>query len=285
MKSLILGLSTATLLFATSLAQAQQENPRERSDRDRVPSAEQKGADSESDRQQLTDYFAGRLMLMNQSTIQMSKMAAERATSPQVKQFAETLVQGHEELNKQLKECAPGIAAMALSESATQHETGFRGTANAERNPGTDRPDEEGAERTPPRGTDQATFEQAEDGDHQALAIAKRGDKGKAVDQILKIERKATENYIRQSTQMLQHYEGQDFDMGYLGFQIGSHIWALAELQALQSQGNEKFQQVVAEATSKVEHHLQEAKEISKALEDDRGNASEDTPRTRRLRQ
>lgn len=47
----------------------------------------------------------------------------------------------------------------------------------------------------------------------------------------------------------------------------------LAELKAIQSSGPKELQQIASDATSKVEKHLEKAKQLAKKLEDDRKNS------------
>lgn len=282
MKLLAAELWTVAIVLLGSFVQAPQE--KQKDTRNQANDGQQDAIHQSGDQKRLTDYFAGRIMLMNESTIRMSEMAEQRATSPEVKEFARQMVEGHRELNQQLKSCAPEIAEFAQIEGATRHETGFRGTPkDAARDRTIQKPTSE-LEADNPLDREEVNTDSATDGNELALRPNSNGIQG--LDRILTIERQATENYIAQSSQMLQRYEGQDFDMGYLGFQIGSHTWALAELEALSSVGSEQFQQIVADATTKVKHHLQEAKELSKKYEDDRRRSgTEEGIRARRLRQ
>ncbi len=194
-----------------------------------TPAATQAGAE-----QLLVQCLAGKLMLMNQSTIQMSEMVEQRASSEEVQQFAQMLAKSHEQLNEELRGIAPEVAASTKLESGEQRTAAFRGTSNRDNSAG-----------------------------------EKTGEAGLVL-RLLELERDATRNYIQSSSQMLQRYQGQDFDMGFLGFQIRAHTWALAELQAMEGTGDEKFQQIIKTATSKAEQHLQQARELAKQFEDDR---------------
>ena len=54
----------------------------------------------------VAEYFAGKLMLMDQSTIQLAQLAEERSTNEKVKQFAKMLADEHMKCNEKLRECA-----------------------------------------------------------------------------------------------------------------------------------------------------------------------------------
>jgi predicted outer membrane protein len=84
------------------------------------------------------------------------------------------------------------------------------------------------------------------------------------------INHKACENHRQMAKQMLESYQGQDFDMAFLGMQIGQHAWLLSELKALDGVGSPEFQEIIVGARQNVEQHLQQAKALSKKFEDDR---------------
>lgn len=113
--------------------------------------------------------------------------------------------------------------------------------------------------------------EHAKHGDHGRAMAAHQGQSA-ALKQICKIEKEAAQNYLDRTQQMLERYNGQDFDMAFLGFQIGSHTWAISELNAMQGVGDEEFQKVVADAKQKMEQHLKQAKQLSKKYEDKEGS-------------
>ncbi|GAB5442671.1 MAG: DUF4142 domain-containing protein [Fuerstiella sp.] len=197
---------------------------------------------------EVAQYFTGRLMLMNHSTILMSDLAARESSTKEVQQFANQLHKAHAKLNRQLAEAAPKIPAIATLDSAGKpHKAGFRGSPVVER---TEAPKEDTEELPRERGELKESFD-------SPLMHA------------LSIERKATDNYLLESTTMLSHHSGQDFDMGYLGFQIGQHTWMLAELKAMESVEDKQFQKLVSDATKHVKKHLKEARELSKKFADE----------------
>ncbi|REK18774.1 MAG: DUF4142 domain-containing protein [Planctomycetota bacterium] len=87
------------------------------------------------------------------------------------------------------------------------------------------------------------------------------------------INHQAAENHLERSEKMLENYQGQDFDMAFLGLQIANHNWLIAELQAIDDVGSSEFQDLLQETTQTVEHHLEKAVALSRKLEDDRRTA------------
>ena len=164
----------------------------------------QKATDSDKS---LSEFFAGRLMLMNHSAIQMSSLATRESSSEEIREFARKLHEGHAKLNRQLSETAPDIVAITSLDSAGKP----KGKDDQPTVPG-ERKEEIGQR-------DNKTVEGR---------APKTMNSGKLLHQVLHVDRQATDNYIQSSVEMLSKYEGQDFDMGFLGFQIGAHTWSLA---------------------------------------------------------
>ncbi len=178
--------------------------------------------------EEITSFFVGSLMLMNEGTIKMSEFAAEKSSNDEIVAFAKKLSEGHKDLNEKLQALAPQIAQM-LEIGKKEYATGFRGTNSGK------------------------TFS-----DNSSLG------------KVLKIQKRASEIYQQSSNKMIESYEGQDFDMAFLGMQIGAHTWAMAELKAMESVGSPHFQQIVEDSKSKIQQHLEEAQRLSNKFEDDK---------------
>ncbi|MCC9642846.1 DUF4142 domain-containing protein [Rhodopirellula sp. JC740] len=86
--------------------------------------------------------------------------------------------------------------------------------------------------------------------------------------QLCQIADQACDNAMRMTRDMLNRYEGQDFQMAFLGQQCVAHTMMLAELKAIESTGPQELQPLAQEAISKVESHLGKAKQLAKKLED-----------------
>lgn len=243
-------ITAAVLAMGCSVAVAQRGVEQRTQVEGNQPQAARHQADSHS-QQHLVKFFAGKLMLMNESTIAMSELAQKQAATQEVKDFAGMLAEGHTKLNQELEQLAPEVAALANLEATQRRTAGFRGNAD-------------NAARNDARQTDRRIAKRGQAADE--VHSSKSADS--TVQEILKIEQKAAQNYIHASTRMLERYQGQDFDMGFLGFQIGAHTWALSELKAMDSVGDEQFQQLVSDATQKIEHHLEQARQLAQKFED-----------------
>ena len=229
-----LGLSLAALSIAClfpALAIAQQ---RATIQEDR-PARQEQAHQEQSPQQvsQLAAYFADKILLANHCEKEISKIAQERSQNAEVRQFAQTLIDDHMQLDQQLSQIAPqAVARFAEHNQARAAGEPFQVRTSA--------------------------VERAE---HEVLT------------QLCAINHRAAANNLKLSKQMLEQYQGQDFDMAFLGMQIGGHAWLLSELQALEGVGSNEFQQLVASTTKQVEEHLKQAQALSKKFEDDRVNA------------
>lgn len=210
---------------------------------------------NQSDEIQLTDYFADKLMLANQSEIELSQIAAQKSSNQEVKQFAEKLIQEHRQLDQKLQQLAPAAA----ERFAERRRPGGRLVDRL-----ADRLDVERSADRP------ASDRIVNDRPAQIRTSARDVAAHDALNKLCMINHEACENHRQLSKQMLESYQGQDFDMAFLGMQIGQHAWLLSELKALDGVGTPEFQEVVTQARQNVEQHLQHAQMLSKKLEDDR---------------
>ena len=214
----------------------------------------------------------------------MAQLAEQRSTNEKVKQFAKMLVEEHTKCSEKLRESAPGLDAVTTLQGAGITRTvGFRSTTDAD--------DKSDAIDNPAKG-DRNARRNADEAERLAGngPTDKDGAEGNKDTQtahamtpmhrILTIERQATENYVQSTTEMLNKYQGGEFDMGFIGFTIGSNTWALAELNAMESVADEKFQKCISDATTKVEQHLMKAEELSKELGADFAQRDSTTPGT-----
>lgn len=304
MKTSILATAFAVIATFGTVAVAQQPATQQNDLRAQQNQNQQQRTDQPGQRGQqsttpVVQYFAGKLMLMNESMMQLNQLAEQKASSDEVKKFAQKMNKEHQQLSQKLRECAPEIAKLTSLSDAQRHAVGFRGT---EGNDATDRQDRSNQDRSntettgdrpnqdQPGNTNDIQLQQRREDDRLSgdraertaargeiettSATSTQGGGDQLVHQILSVDRKAAEGYTQASTQMLQQYQGQDFDMGFLGFQIATHTIAVSELKAMDSVGDEKFQQVVQQASRSMEQHLQEAKQLAHKFENDKSNRS-----------
>jgi len=215
-----------------------------------VPSAAQtKPAEQKADAKQttekvgtedshLTDALAQWLVNGNKAEIELGKLASEKATAPEVKEFAQMMVKDHSAYLEKVQKFT----------------------------------DEKGQ---PVAGADRKTFDNPTEEKRPIIEDAKsdqpkeqhvgfRGDKHAAME---KIGKRAGELHLQMTKDLLNKYQGRDFDMAYVGQQIAAHTQMLANLKAMEENTSGEFQTVVKEGTKTTEMHLNHAKELSAQLQ------------------
>jgi len=188
--------------------------------------------------QEVQRYVTGCLLSKNQAEVELGEFAQQQSQSPQVKEFAQMVVQDHGKLVQQLKQLA-----------------GTQGTAN--------RTDGQLGERTQPAAARNAAGQNAAEPSTAIRATANNT----AVDQLLALEKQIVERCTQAAKEELQQKQGAEFDKCYIGGQIGGHMHMLAALQVIQQDGPEQLRQIAQEAQPTVQMHLDQAKEIMKQLE------------------
>lgn len=255
-RSLLLTAGFGTALCVPTIVAAQEAAPPRAA---QTPPREAQAVDARApgqnqDAQQLTEYFSDQLMLANHSEIELAKIAAERSTNNEVKQFAKMLIEDHTQLDAKLKQVAPKAAENFADRRRVATELGARIARNIR-------------DRVSDRANDRET---PADDRVQTRTAAREAGEHDAFTRLCQINHAAVRNHLELSKQLLEKYQGQDFDMAFLGMQIGAHGWLLSELQALEGVGTPEFQEIVTSATQSVQHHLEQAKTLSKKFEDDR---------------
>ncbi len=180
-----------------------------------------------------------KLKKANEAEIELAKLAIQKTDNEEVKQFAQTLVQDHQACVQKL-----------------QQKTGHN--PSGKRNAGQSQP-----EKTPAAKSSLGDQGQSS-GSHSATVPS----------ELIQIAKHACDNSLKMTKEMLSNYDGQDFDMAFLGQQCVAHTMMLAELKAIESVGPQELQMLAQESSEKVQQHLDKAKELAKKLEDDRKKKS-----------
>jgi predicted outer membrane protein len=201
---------------------------------------------------QLDQKLAAWLACGNRAEVELGQLAAQKATNPQVRQFAEMMVKQHSQVLQQLRQINPEIE-LASAQGAQQ--------------PGQ-------TARQPGQATEQRLGQQAQQSPGQTQRTA-----GAAEDQLMEIGKQAAERKVELTKTYLQDKQGQQFDMCYIGTQIAAHISMVAELEAMQNAGSPEFQQLVDKASQGAQQHLQQAMQIAQTLEGGEGAAARVTRR------
>lgn len=183
--------------------------------------------------QDVQRYIAGCLLSKNQAEVEIAEFAQQQAQTPEVKEFAQKMVQDHGKLIQDLHKVSSNVSTnRADSDAATTRDT-----------------------------TGQNAVDQ--------IATNRATNANSAVDQLLAMDRQITERCTQAAREELQQKQGVEFDKCYIGSQINGHVHMLAALEVIQQQGPEQLQQIAKQAHPQVQKHLEHAKQIMKQLDGD----------------
>jgi predicted outer membrane protein len=213
--------------------------------------------------QDLTSFIVHKLRLGNESEVQLGQLATQQAKNSKVKEFAQQMVQEHQQMIQKLQGVHGGAGAAGNASSQNQSQPGT--SANAQRGT-TVRPGDPGS-----AGSLGGAPEQHATGG--VSAGANSNDKVPA--QLVAMSEQHCRTKAQMTQQMLQKHKGEDFDMAYIGQQILAHTDMLAELQALHSANMPQLQPIVAEAEKATREHLDMATGIAEQLKGSSSSSSE----------
>ncbi len=207
----------------------------------------------------LEQHIATCLALGNEEEVAMAQFAQQRATNPEVKQFAQEMIRQHEQAIQQMQQAMPQLASMNLKltssasgqSGAASSRTGAESTGNAT------------AEADRSTATGETASSTTSTAGNQRGAAA-----GGGQHQMVEFARTAKQNCLRLSEQSLGKKQGAEFDKAYIGQQIVAHTSMLAELQAAQQfASGSQLQPLIQQGTQMTEQHLAHAQSIMQQLE------------------
>jgi predicted outer membrane protein len=205
--------------------------------------------------QEVEKFIANCLLAKNQSEVEISQLAAERAENPQVKQFAQQMVKDHQQLIQKLQPLAGTQTGATERTSRTVVGT-------------TDDPNRA-------RAGDTASDAQTPGLDAQASGattttrtdVRTTGDSNAAIQQLIQIDRQIVDRQTEAVRNELEQKQGAEFDKAFVGCAIGAHVHMNAALEVIAQQGEGKLSQLAQQAQPKVQEHLDHAKQLKQDLE------------------
>jgi predicted outer membrane protein len=212
-------------------------------------------------------YLANCLLAKNKGEVELSEIAKQKSDNPEVKQFAEQMIQDHGKLVEQLQP----LAGMQQQ---------IRGAADAPAQPGetTALPGSPGAGQTiPPTGTTAAAPPIGTATDATAN-VKERIGSGGAIHQLMQIEKQIGDHCLQNAKDELQQKSGVEFDKCYVGMALGAHMQALSALEVIGQQPGQ-LGQIAQQAQPTVQKHLEHAKQLMKQLEGQSGGVNRQAER------
>ncbi len=179
------------------------------------------------------------LIVDNENAVALARIAQQRAQSPEVKQFAQRMIDDHNQILQKLHQCRPTNGNGSRLGTGTGPGTGT-GTGVG-RDPKGEYP---GTRETMPR--DASGVLSSGPLDHEKL--------------VRDLGRKCLESHTR----LLQEKQGAEFDRCFMGMQVGAHIKAVDTLEVFQSYASPALRPTLEEGLRTVQMHLQDAKDLAK---------------------
>ena len=239
--------------------------------------------------QAVDQFLAACLLAKNQGEVQLSELAQQKAENPDVKEFAQKMVQDHRKMIEQLQPLAGmqgstnrGVSGTSSTRTETQRSTTSDTSATRRTSESATRtsdttalPGSSGAgQATAPSGTTAAAPPTGANIDTTSSSVATtdRASAGSgAVHQLMQIDRQINDRCLQAHKQELQQKSGAEFDKAFVGTAIVAHIGAIAALEVIGQQTQGQLAQVAQQAQPTVQQHLDHAKQLMKQLE---GNSS-----------
>jgi predicted outer membrane protein len=194
--------------------------------------------------QEIEHYLANCLLIKNKAEVELSQFAQQQAQNPEVKEFAQMLIKDHQQAIQKLQALA-----------------GAQGAPRTTQRPGTN--GQSDAQATTP-ATERPRQALNQDADPSPTATRPAG-QNNALNQLLELDRQITQRSQEMVREELQAKSGPEFDMCFVGAQIGSHTHMLAALDVIGQRSQGELRQFVQEAQPVVQRHLDHAKQIAKA--------------------
>jgi predicted outer membrane protein len=244
------------------------------------------------------------LLVDNENEIELSRIALQRAQSPEVKQFAQKMIDDHTQIVQKLQQQAGTAGARTghLGDMRRDPATGRDPNTGRDpakgsdpvtgRDPATGR--DPGAGRDPNTGRDPATGRDPVTGRDPATGATGRDpatgatgrDPATGRDVAGRVAQDASamrptggsidhERLIRDlgrqclasATQALQEKQGAEFDKCFMGMQVAAHMKAIDTIEVFRNYASESLRPVLDEGLRTVQTHAAHAKDLMKRTE------------------
>lgn len=195
------------------------------------------------------------LVVDNENEIALSRIAVQKAQNPDVKQFAQRMIDEHGAILQKLQQASTTRVGQKGARDATgtgtardTTETGATGTGNRDTTgKGTDPKGEY------PSGTREG---QPRDASVAAMGIDHE-----------RLVRDLGRKCLESSTKMLNEKQGAEFDRCFMAMQLGAHMKAVGTIEVFKTYASESLKPTLDEGLKTVQMHLQHAKDLAKRTE------------------
>ncbi len=235
----------------------------------------------DASKSELINYLTAKMIMTNDAMIEFSQFAEQRASNKNVQRLAQLIAWDHDQMNQALRSKMPSVAQQAELPQRARQRSADEGQQQVSQG--------QTASQNQRRGLDFVTVDSPEDSqstnrdrssgnrdrsseDSPQTSDSLSAEEQLAVDgaarDLLQIMRRATVNHLQMNIDMLESYDGGEFDMAFVGQQIASHTRELAELRAISAVGPEELRKKTQKAEQIVSKHLELARRLAKDLAD-----------------
>jgi predicted outer membrane protein len=204
------------------------------------------------------EQLASWLLVDNRGEIQLARLAQERASSDEVKDFAKKVIDEHAQLVEQLQQ-------FAGQGRGTRQGGEYQATAQRNR-------------------SSQATNMRNEQ--YGQPNAAGRGNQQPGGLNLVRLKQQLGQQCVASAEHELEQKEGEEFDKCFIGMQIAKHMEMVDTLKVFSRYASQELDQLIEQAEQTTEDHLQHAKHLIKQLEkgDDSSTSSRSSSLTTRSR-
>jgi len=213
-----------------------------------------------------TDVFLARwLIIDNQNEIELAKLAEQKTTDSQVKDFAQQMIQDHQLMIDQLSRY---VGETGESRASTAPATAPALTPPATAQPRTVEPNRNGGGRTRTDVVREPARAPAGQGTPERRTAARVTDQGLIPGQanpqtgMLALKQELAEECRSSARQELDRKDGKEFDECFIGMQLAGHMMAIDTMKVFQRHASEALQQTIAGGMKTAEGHFAMAKKI-----------------------
>jgi predicted outer membrane protein len=208
----------------------------------------------------LDHYITDCLINGNQEEIALARIAVQRATDPQVKQFAQEMIRVHSTFLNKLQTDSGRASGSTNGQPALNQQIGEQQQSNPQFNGA-----QASGERTAAggQGVDLAVpgarvTVGRSDGSHMGHDAAR---------QFLQVEKEVHQQCLQSKTRELSQKEGAQFDRCYMNSQVAAHMKMADELTVYSRKVSSSLQTTLQEGLQTTQQHLAHAKQIAERLD------------------
>lgn len=207
--------------------------------------------------------FAACLIIDNEKEMALSELAAQQAQNEEVKQFAQRMIQEHQQLVQQLQDVAASGGYQMAQLTIRQQGQGDRIAQERDtRTPGATRdPNARPQAQSPEEATRRAARPDLEAG---AAGRQQGAD-------FITIKKEIAQECLKSAQQELSEKSGAEFDQCYILGQVMAHSAMADALKVFARHASPELQPILEKGQQTTQTHLAEAKRIAEQLDQGQG--------------